>query len=212
MFSLKSPSLLALIRNASRAIYRRSTALRMLHVTRIMRELIDPVFPEALRPMFQGVFRQLRRGKALGTDVVPEWGLFACPRWHRVFFLQGQFTVRRVCKRSTAPGPSPIITKCWVQRYPSDLREVIPFMPEPIVKQDGTTKNDCERNAPNASWSSCVRTTPISTSLSLKTVSVPMLPTSRTLHDHGCHYILGSKKAIMPISSHRCRPLRKPGA
>src|SRR5713101_4064091 len=28
-----------------------------------------------------------------------------------------------------------------------DVREVIPLMPEPIVKQDGTAKNDCERNA-----------------------------------------------------------------
>ena len=28
-----------------------------------------------------------------------------------------------------------------------DKREVIPLMPEPIVKQDGTSKNDCERNA-----------------------------------------------------------------
>ncbi len=28
-----------------------------------------------------------------------------------------------------------------------DKREVIPLIPEPIIKQDGTTKNDCERNA-----------------------------------------------------------------
>jgi len=28
-----------------------------------------------------------------------------------------------------------------------DLKEVIPLAPEPIQKQDGSTKNDCERNA-----------------------------------------------------------------
>lgn len=28
-----------------------------------------------------------------------------------------------------------------------DIKEVIPLMPEPIIKQDGETKNDCERNA-----------------------------------------------------------------
>src|SRR5207245_8638338 len=28
-----------------------------------------------------------------------------------------------------------------------DQRTVIPLMPEPIVKHDGTAKNDCERNA-----------------------------------------------------------------
>ena len=28
-----------------------------------------------------------------------------------------------------------------------DKRAVIPLMPEPIIKQDGTEKNDCERHA-----------------------------------------------------------------
>ncbi len=28
-----------------------------------------------------------------------------------------------------------------------DLKEVIPLVPEPIIHQDGQTKNDCERNA-----------------------------------------------------------------
>jgi hypothetical protein len=28
-----------------------------------------------------------------------------------------------------------------------DRREVIPLLPEPIVQQDGTEKNDCERSA-----------------------------------------------------------------
>ena len=28
-----------------------------------------------------------------------------------------------------------------------DLKEVIPLAPEPIIQQDGQTKNDCERNA-----------------------------------------------------------------
>jgi len=30
-----------------------------------MRETLDPVSPESLRPSFQSVFRQLQRGKAL---------------------------------------------------------------------------------------------------------------------------------------------------
>jgi len=32
-----------------------------------------------------------------------------------------------------------------------DRKEVIPVFPEPIIQQDGTTKNDCERNAPAGS-------------------------------------------------------------
>ena len=30
-----------------------------------------------------------------------------------------------------------------------DIKGVIPLMPEPIIKQDGESKNDCERNAGN---------------------------------------------------------------
>jgi hypothetical protein len=40
-----------------------------------------------------------------------------------------------------------------------DKREVIPLMPESILKQDGTEKNDCERSALSPSF---VRITPIS--------------------------------------------------
>ena len=36
--------------------------------------------------------------------------------------------------------------------------EVIPLMPEPIIKQDGESKNDCERSAAKHLVANCVKT------------------------------------------------------
>ena len=65
MFSLKAPSLLAF--DKQRAEGNLETIYGIPHApcdTR-MRERLDPVSPESLRPSFKIVFRQLQRGKAL---------------------------------------------------------------------------------------------------------------------------------------------------
>jgi len=162
--------------------------------------------------MFQGVFRQLRRGKALEPMLflngayllaLDGTGYFSSKTIHCTSCLQKVHRNGSITYYHQMLGAAII--------HP-DLREVIPFMPEPIVKQDGTTKNDCERNAAKRFLVKLRQDHPISTSLSLKTVSVPMLPTSRPCTITVATIFSGSKKAIMPISSHRCRPLRKPGA
>jgi hypothetical protein len=65
MFSLKSPSLLAF--DKERAEGNLGTIYGMQHVPcdTHMRERLDPVWPESLRPSFQSVVRHLQRGKAL---------------------------------------------------------------------------------------------------------------------------------------------------
>jgi hypothetical protein len=65
MFSLKAPSLLAF--DKQRAEGNLQTIYGIAHTpcdTR-MRERLDPVSPESLRPSFTLVLRQLQRGKAL---------------------------------------------------------------------------------------------------------------------------------------------------
>src|SRR5713101_3295267 len=69
MFSLKSPSLLAF--DKQRAEGNLGTIYGIEHVPcdTYMRERLDPVSPESLRPSFQSVFRQLQRGKVLEAMV-----------------------------------------------------------------------------------------------------------------------------------------------
>src|SRR5215813_12793822 len=65
MFSLKSPALLAF--DKERAEGHLATIYGIGHVpcSTHMREILDPVSPKVLRPVFKSVFRQLQRGKAL---------------------------------------------------------------------------------------------------------------------------------------------------
>ena len=75
-----------------------------------------------------------------------------------------------------------------------DFREVIPLMPEPIVKQDGTAKNDCERNAAKRFLAKLRQDHPHLKFIVTEDSLSSNAPHIETLHDHGCHYILGVKE------------------
>ena len=65
MFSLKSPSLLAFDKERTEDNLQRVYGIGRVPCDTSMRETLDPVKPEHLRPAFKGGFRQLQRGKAL---------------------------------------------------------------------------------------------------------------------------------------------------
>jgi hypothetical protein len=75
-----------------------------------------------------------------------------------------------------------------------DFREVIPLMPEPIVKQDGTQKNDCERNAAKRFIPKLRQDHPHLPCIITEDALSSNAPHIETLHDYGCHYILGVKE------------------
>jgi len=75
-----------------------------------------------------------------------------------------------------------------------DFREVIPLMPEPIIKQDGTEKNDCERNAAKRFIAKLRQDHPHLKFIITEDSLSSNAPHIETLHDHGCHYILGVKE------------------
>lgn len=112
-----------------------------------MRTILDGVDPSLLRPAFNDVLRQLQRGKVLERYVFYEGccllsldgtGYFSSQKVHCPCCLE---------KKSN----SGVVTYehhmlAAVLIHP-DQRAVFPLAPEPIQKQDGDTKNDCERNA-----------------------------------------------------------------
>ena len=65
MFSLKSPSLLAFDKQRAEGNLKTIYGITCVPGDTRMREILDPISPESLRPLFQSVFRQLQRGKAL---------------------------------------------------------------------------------------------------------------------------------------------------
>jgi hypothetical protein len=65
MFSLKAPSLLAFDKERAEGNLQTIYGMARVPCDTHMREILDPVSPKVLRPVFQSVFRQLQRGKAL---------------------------------------------------------------------------------------------------------------------------------------------------
>jgi hypothetical protein len=91
-----------------------------------------------------------------------------------------------------------------------DVHEVIPLMPEPMVKQEGTDKNDCARNAAKRFIAKLRQDHPHLTFIVTEDRLSADAPHLETLHAHGLHSILGAKKAIMPMCSSKCRQRSKP--
>ena len=65
MFSLKSPSLLAFDKQRAEGNLGTIYGIHRAPCDTSMRETLDPVSPESLRPSFTRVFGQLQRGKTL---------------------------------------------------------------------------------------------------------------------------------------------------
>jgi hypothetical protein len=149
MFSLKDPSLLAFderrrdLSDNFRTIY----GIKCVPSDTQMRVILDPVDPDDLRPLFGDVFRRLQRGKALERFVYLEG--------HYLLSLDGTsyFSSEKVhcpsCleKHHRGGGVTYSHQLLGATLVHPDLKEVIPLVPEPIINQDGHTKNDCERNA-----------------------------------------------------------------
>ena len=72
MFSLKAPSLLAFDQERTEGNLQRVYGMERVPCDTSMREILDPVEPESLRPLFTHVFRALQRGKALEEMVFVE--------------------------------------------------------------------------------------------------------------------------------------------
>jgi hypothetical protein len=194
MFSLKSPSLLAFDKERVEGNVQTIYGMEPAPCDTSMRERIEPVSPEALRPVFQGVFRQLQRGKALepmlclhGASVLAldGTGYFSSTTMHCTSCLH------KVHRNGSITYDHHMLGAAMIH---PDLREVIPFMPEPIVQQDGTAKNDGERHAAKRFLVTLRQDHPhlncIVTEDSLRSNA----PHIETLHDHGCHSILGGKE------------------
>ena len=152
VFGLKMPSLLQFEKDkASEPWIRRN--LRTLYGIEsapsdtTLRERLDTLSPKQLRSSFKQIFAQLQRGKALES--------YRYLDGHYILSLDGtgQFSSENVhcencCEKHHRNGRIEYYHHMLgaVLVHP-DHREVIPLAPEPIVKGDGDSKNDCERNA-----------------------------------------------------------------
>ncbi len=112
-----------------------------------MRERLDPVAPESLRHAFKLVLRQLQRDKALEPLVFLDGHYLVALDGTEYFSSKTIHCASCLHKEHRNGSITYFHQMLGAAIIHPDFREVIPLMPEPIVKQDGTQKNDCERNA-----------------------------------------------------------------
>jgi Transposase DDE domain len=194
MFSLKSPSLLAFDKERTEGNLHRVYGIERVPCDTAMREILDPVEPEFLRPLFTHVFRALQRGKALEEMVFVEGhyllaldgtGYFSSQQIHCASCLERHHRNGTITYAHQMLGAALI--------HPN-RREVIPLMPEPIVKQDGTEKNDCEREAAKRLIVKLRQDHPYLKLIVTEDSLSSNAPHIQVLHDHNLHYILGVKE------------------
>ena len=196
MFSLKDSSLLAFeerkgVDSNLRSMYR----IEKVPCDTQMRTILDDVEPVQIRPVFKSVHRELeRRGELrkfifLGGSYLVSLdgtGYFSSKKIHCSSCLQkvnkktGEVTYYHQLMGGVIIHPN--------------RREVIPLMPEPIMKQDGETKNDCERNAAKRFLTRLKQDYPHLSFTITEDALSPNAPHIRELEKHGFHYILSVKE------------------
>lgn len=149
MFALKDRSLLAFDqRRAKPENLRRVFGFQAVPSDTQMRTILDEVAPESLRPVFKAVVQPLQRGKEL--EKMTFMGRYYLASMDGTGYFSSKNVHCEACLQRTNHRTGEITyahQMLGVAIVHPDQKVVIPLMPEPIIKQDGGTKNDCERNA-----------------------------------------------------------------
>ena len=195
MFSLKDPSLLAFDqrRRDPNDNFRTIYGINRVPSDSQMRAILDPVDPADLRTPFREIFRRLQRGKTLkrfkyldghyllsldGTTYYSSSNIH-CPSCLVKNHRNGNTTYSHQLLGATLVHP--------------DLKEVIPLAPEPIIQQDGQTKNDCERNATRRWLKRFRQEHPHLPVIVVEDALSANAPHLRDLREARAHYIIGVK-------------------
>jgi hypothetical protein len=151
VFSMKLPSLLKYdISRRSDLIF--ANLKNLFHIQNppsdtCVRERLDELEPAQIRGVFKRLFAQVIEGKALEP--------YDFYRGHKLMLIDatGHFYSDDVhCKNCCVKNHKDGTVSYYHQMLAAviahpDMKRVIPLAPEPITKQDGTSKNDCEHNA-----------------------------------------------------------------
>src|SRR5215475_7851586 len=198
MFSLKAPSLLAFDKERVEGNLHTIYGIERVPCDTYMREILDPVSPKWLRPVFKSIFRQLQRGKALEPMVFLD-GHYLLALDGTEYFSSKTIHCASCLQRAHRNGSVTYAHQMLgAAIIHPDQRAVIPLMPEPIVNCDGTGKNDCERNAAKRFVAKLRQDHPHLKFIVTEDSLSSNAPHIETLHAHGLHYILGVKAGDHP--------------
>jgi hypothetical protein len=197
MFSLKMPSLLHFNNHRNDEIINHN--LKVLYGIQnppsdtYMRERLDPINPQQFRLVFKSLFRLIQRGKILENYVFMN-GRYLMPIDGTGVFSSHAVHCKNCCEKRHKDGSityhHQILAAVIVH---PDHKEVFPFCPEPIIKQDGNHKNDCETNACNRLFSDFKREHPHFKVIVTGDAIHSTGPRIRQLKEDDMEFILGVK-------------------
>ena len=197
VFGLKYPSLLqfdkdnnqGLIKSNLRSLY----GIEHAPCDTYMRERLDDVLPEQLRKTFSTVFAQLQRGKGL-EDMCYMDGHYLLSIDGTGYFSSTEIHCDQCCEKHHRDGRVTYYHQLLsaVLIHP-EHSEVFPLVPEPIVKQDGVKKNDCERNAAQRLLADLKREHPHLKLIIIEDGLASNGPHIQLLKSLNHHFILGAK-------------------
>jgi hypothetical protein len=151
VFGLKYPSLLKFDSEKSKPPIKKNLStlygVKQAPCDTYLRERLDPILPEKIRPAFKSIFALLQRGKALEPYQYFE-GAYLLSVDGTGQYYSDKVHCEECCEKHHRNGNVSYYHQMLgaVIVHPKQSI-VIPLAPEPITKQDGANKNDCERNA-----------------------------------------------------------------
>lgn len=198
MFSLKDPSLLEFdTRRKDETKVKNLTGI--YHIDHVpcdtqIREILDEVDPIELSPIYTSIFRQAQRGNVLEKLLFMD-GCYLLSADGTTYFSSKQIHCSSCLeKKNSKTGEVTYSHQMFgAAIVHPDFQEVIPVFPEPIEKQDGTTKNDCERNASKRFLGQFRKTHPHLGVIMIEDGLSSNAPHIRELRTQKMHFILGVK-------------------
>jgi hypothetical protein len=196
VFSLKDPSLLAFDERRQsddpnlNSIYK----IGLVPSDTRMREILDEVAPNTIGNTFKDVFSQVQRGKALEPFVYMN-GCYLLSIDGTGYFSSGTINSGAcMTKKNKKTGKITYYQQMLGGAivHP-DFKEVIPLNPEMIIKQDGETKNDCERNATKRFFKKLRKDHPRLPLIVIEDGLSSNAPHIKDLKAHNLNFILGAK-------------------
>lgn len=158
-----------------------------------VREIIDPIDSKAIRPAFKKIFASLQRGKAIETYQFYRGSVLVSVDGTG-YFSSNEVHCENCCVKEHRNGTiSYYHQMLGAAVVHPDKKNVIPLAPEPIIKQDGNKKNDCERNASKRFLEDLRREHPHLGVIIIEDALASNAPHIKLLRDLNFGFILGVK-------------------
>jgi hypothetical protein len=195
VFQLKHPSLLAFDKQRQKEPQNLHS---MFGITNIpcdsqMRTILDPLPLSSLRAPFRTVFRNLQRGKDFEKMAYFD-GYYLLSGDGTGFYSSGKVSSPYCMSKKSRNGQTLYYQQMYAASFVRpDCKVVIPVFPEMMIKQDGTSKNDCERNAAKRFYTRFRNEHPHLKVIVVEDALASNAPHIRDLHKLNLRYILGAK-------------------